>query len=1065
MKKILNLLCLLLKQHQIKLIVLLNVSIILLINVFQVFANDALTPAAGNSDLLAQQQTTVSGKVTGTDGEPLPGVTVAVKGTTRGVVTDIDGNFSLSDVPEDATLVFSFVGMKTQEIAVGNQTNIDVTMESAMVGVDEVVVIGYTSTSRKNLASSFSQLDSEQLVGLSTSDARQTLQGKMSGVQVINNNGDPGAGARILIRGMGSFSNPDPLYVIDGIQGGDINSIPIQDIESITVLKDASTTAIYGSAAANGVVVVTTKSGRRGDLQVNYDGSVGVAQITKRYDMLNASDYVDLVADIQRAGGLELTNKLKTDDVRTTRTDWQEEIFRSALVTDHNIRLSGGGENADYSFSSGYQNHESTVIDRNFQRLTLAAKLNERLFNNNLRLGQHIRVKNDVNKGIMANFNDALRMPPYLPVYDPENLGGYSRTDKVTDLNDANNPLNEVYNSDYENRSLSVDIELSGELDLFEGMMFKSQARLSGGNYHMYDWDYPSNGGNFARTTSSINETYNWYYSMLLENFFSYNKTFGKHLFSATAGNSYNPARLYRQVEVAGSDYTSNAIKNVALANTNAVNGASVNSGKSRLSYFGRLGYTFAEKYVLNASLRRDASSVFGINNRWGTFYGVGAAWSVSSEDFMNDVSAISNLKLRASYGKTGNDNIPAFLTTSSVWKGTSNNIVYSFGDGTEFSTGSTVNSIANPDLKWEETTQYDIGFDIGFLQNRLNFVFDYYNRDNDDLLIETQLPITTGLGRPGQNATQWVNAASMKNSGFEFALNYSNTSNSRFQWNASLNATYSTNEITALGTAGDLPISKGEFVAGIGNTTRTDIGHPLASYYGYVVDHVAVDQNEVDALNASAQEASDGEVTEYKTGLMPGDFIWKDIDGNGYIDDKDRTYIGNPSPAWQYGGTFSAYFMNFDLELLFHGIADVEVVNGGRYWWEGMSKPFNNTTTVLRRWRQEGDVTDIPAAGQNSGSNLTFSDWYVEKGDYLRVKNIALGYTLPDGIFNNTFSKFRIYVALQNAITLTSYSGYDPEISTYSPNDNNVYIFQRGIDRYQRPNPVMYRFGVQLNF
>ncbi|MFW6370287.1 MAG: SusC/RagA family TonB-linked outer membrane protein, partial [Bacteroidota bacterium] len=505
----------------------LNVSLILLISIFEVVANDGLAPSVGNSGLFAQQQTTITGKVTDADGQPLPGVAVAVKGTTQGVVTNIDGNYSISNVDEDATLVFSFVGMKKQEVAVGNQSTINVTMESETFGVDEVVVIGYTSTSRKNLASSISQIGSEQIVGLSTSDARQTLQGKMSGVQVINNNGDPGAGARILIRGMGSFSNPDPLYVIDGIQGGDINSIPIQDIESITVLKDASTTAIYGSAAANGVVVVTTKSGRRGDLQVNYDGSVGVAEITKRYDMLNAADYVDLVADIQRAGGLELTNKLKTDDVRTTRTDWQEEIFRTALVTDHNIRLSGGGENATYSFSSGYQNHESTVIDRNFQRLTLAAKLNERLFNNNLRLMQHLRIRNDVNNGIMANFNDALRMPPYLPVYDEDNLGGYSRADKVTDLNDANNPLNEVYNSDYQSRSLGVNVELSGELDLFEGLMLKSQARLSGGNYHMYDWDYPSSGGNFARTTSSINETYNWHYSMLLENFFTYNQTFG----------------------------------------------------------------------------------------------------------------------------------------------------------------------------------------------------------------------------------------------------------------------------------------------------------------------------------------------------------------------------------------------------------------------------------------------------------------------------------------------------------------------------------------------------------
>ncbi len=1010
-----------------------------------------------------QQSNRVSGKVSDENGESIPGVSIIVDGTTIGVITDINGRYSI-DLPEGKDVItFTFVGMKPQTITTDGRSVIDITMEAEVIGVDEVVVIGYTSTSRRNVASSISKITSDDIIGLSAADVRQTIQGKMAGVQVVNNSGDPGAGARIIIRGMGSFSNPDPLYVIDGIQGGDINSVASQDIESITVLKDAATTAIYGSAAANGVVIITTKSGKIGDVKVNYDGSIGMAQINKRYDMLNAPQYVDLVADIQAAGGLELTEKLKSPYVQETRTDWQEEIFRNAIVTDHNLRLSGGGENATYSFSAGYQNHESTVIDRNFQRVTLAAKLDEKLFNNRLKLGQHIRVKNDVNKGHLANFNDALRMPPYTPVYDETNLGGYGRADKVTDLNDANNPLNEVYNSDLENRRLNVNIELYAELDIYDGLRFKTQARLAGGNYHQYDWDYPSNGGNFARTSSSIAETYNWFYSALVENFFSYDKIFGDHSINATLGNSWSPSRIYRQVQVGGSDYTSDEIKNVALANSNAVNGAQVNSGKSRLSYFGRLGYTFREKYVLNASVRRDGSSVFGANNRWGTFYGLGAAWTISSEDFMAN-SSISNLKLRVSYGKTGNDNIPPFLTASSVWKGNSNNIVYSFGDGTNFSTGSIVNSVANPDLKWEETTQFDIGFDIGFLDNRLNFVVDYYNRNNDDLLIETQLPWTTGLGVPGGNATQWVNAASMKNSGFEFAVNYGDNSK-EFKWDISFNTTYSVNEVTALGTAGDLPITKGEFVAGIGNTTRTDIGHPLASYYGYVVDHVAVDQAEVDALNAAAAEASGGEVTEYKVGLKPGDFIWKDVDGNGYIDDEDRTYIGNPSPTWQYGGIFNASFKNFDFQLQFHGIADVEVVNGGRYWWEGMSKPFNNTTNVLRRWRQEGDVTDIPAAGQNSGSNLTFSDWYVEKGDYLRVKNITLGYNLPGSIFNDTFSKFRIYVAVQNALTFTSYSGYDPEISTYDANNNDLIIFSRGIDRYQRPNPTMYRFGIQLNF
>ncbi|HEY3371467.1 MAG TPA: TonB-dependent receptor [Prolixibacteraceae bacterium] len=1038
---------------------------------FLLFINGPLVLASVNSNSTGlspsaemQQSKKVTGKVVDSQGEAIPGATVMVKGTTVGVVTNMDGEFAINVPANGNTLSFSFIGMKPVDVPIGTKTTFNVTMETESISVDEVIAIGYTSTARRNVASSISRVSEKEIVGLSVTDTKQTLQGKMAGVQVVNNNGDPGSGARIIIRGMGSFSNPDPLYVIDGIQGGDINSVSPQDIESITVLKDASTTAIYGSAAANGVVLITTKSGVKGKIKVQYDGSVGIASVTKRYDLLGTADYIDLVDDIQKAGGLTLSEKLRNLDRNTPATDWQEAIFRNALVTDHNIRISGGGDNTNYAFSAGYINQESTIIARNFQRATVGVKLDQSLFNKKVRLVQNLRLKNDVNKGTLANFNDAFRMPPYVQIYDPNNLGGYGRADKVEDLNDANNPLNSVYNSDYNSRGLNVNLELSGEVDILRGLVFKTQGRLSTGNNNNYTFNFPSNGGNFVKLQADMNETYNFNYSMLWENFFNFNKKIGANNFSATLGNTYGPPRLYREIRVAGSNYTSTAIENIALGNSTSVQGGSVNSDKARLSYFGRLGYTFMDRYIFNVSARRDGSSVFGANNRWGNFYGLGFAWDIKSEGFMKGVDGISNLKLRTSYGKTGNDNIPPFLTGSTVWKGDANNIVYSFGDGPSFSTGSIVNSIPNPDLKWEETTQTDLGIDIGFLNNRLNFVFDYYNRANKDLLIETQLPLTTGLGNPGQVGTMWVNAASMTNTGFESSVNYSNNSH-EFKWDISANLTYSTNEVTALGTQGDLPISKGEFMGGIGNSTRTDIGHPLASYYGYVVDHVAKDQAEVDALNAKTIAATNDVKKEYKTGMKPGDYIMKDIDGNGYVDDKDRTYLGNPSPTWQYGGTFNASYKAFDFQVLVQGVADVDVVNAGRYWWEGMSKPFNQTTAVLDRWRKPGDVATLPAAGQNSGANLSFSSWYVEKGDYIRLKNLTLGFTLPSNLAQSTFSKIRVFVSAQNLLTITKYSGYDPEISSYSPDDNNITIFARGIDQYQRPNPTTYRVGLQLNF
>lgn len=1009
-----------------------------------------------------QQSKRVSGKVVDTEGAPVPGVSVVVKGTTTGVITDMDGNFSLN-VPANANaLSFTFIGMLPVEVTIGDQTSFNITMETETIGIDEVIAIGYSSTSRRNVASSISRVTEKEIVGLSVTDTRQTLQGKMAGVQVINDSGDPGAGARVIIRGMGTFTNPNPLYVIDGIQGGDINSVQPQDIESITVLKDASTTAIYGSAAANGVVVITTKSGVKGAARVQYDGSVGIASINKRYDLLGTSDYIDLVDDIQKAGGLTLSPELLALDRNTPATDWQDIVFRNAMVTDHNIRITGGNDNSTYAFSAGYVNHESTVIDRNFQRATVGAKLNQSIFNKHLRLMQHIRLKNEVQKGVLANFNDAFRMPPYIQPIDPTNLGGYGRADKVKDLNDANNPLNSVYNSDYKDRGLDATLELSAELDIVDGLMFKTQGRLAADNSNEYTFNYPSKGGNFEKLLADMNENYEYNYYMTWENFFNFDKQFGESNFSATLGNSYKAPRTHRLIRVAGSNYTSSELQNVAKGNSTSVTGGEVNSDFTRISYFARLGYTFRNRYILNATFRRDASSVFGENNQWGNFYGVGVAWDLKQE-FMREANAVSNLKLRVSYGKTGNDNIRPFLTTPMLWQGDANNIVYAFGDGTAFSAGSIINSLPNPDLKWEETVQTDIGFDLGFLDNRLNFNFDYYNRDNKDLLLETQIPLTTGLGRPGQVGTMWVNAASMKNTGFESSVSYSNNSGA-FKWDVSANLTYSTNEVNALGTQGDVPITNPEFTGGVGISTRTFIGHPLGAYYGYVVDHVAVDQAEVDALNAATVAATNGQKTEYKTGMKPGDFVMKDTDGNGYVDDKDRTYIGDPSPTWQYGGTFNASYKGFDLQLLVQGLAGVDVINGSRYWWEGMSKPFNQTTAVLDRWRQEGDVAKLPAAGQ-SLSNLLFSTWYVESGDYLRLKNLTLGYTLPSTVLGNSFSKIRVFASAQNLLTITNYSGFDPEISTYSPDDNKVVIFSRGIDQYQRPNPTTYRIGIQLNF
>jgi TonB-linked SusC/RagA family outer membrane protein len=1006
-----------------------------------------------NINFALSQNLRVSGTTTdASTGEPLVGVSIVIEGTTQGTISDIQGSFIFESLDPNATLVFSSIGYLTEKVVVTGQSSINVSMIPDITKLEEIVVIGYSSTQRKNIASAVAVVNNKDLANFATSDLNQALQGKIAGVQVVNNNGDPGSGAKIIVRGIGSFTNSDPLYVIDGIAGGDINSVSPYDIQSVTVLKDAATTAIYGSAAANGIVLITTKSGTRGKMKVSYEGSYGAAMVSKKMEMLNASQYIDLVSDIQTNNRKTLTDTLNNPDYsRVDRTDWQDAIFRTAPVMEHNLRFSGGDEDVTYAFSAGYLNQKSILIDQQLERFHFGTKLTENLFKNRVRFGQNLRIKNDIKEGQTCNFYDALRMPPYLNIYDEDVLGGYSRTEKTIDLNDANNPFAIVYLSPKTEKSLGAELELTGEVELIKGLMFKSQARLSAGNSHSQTFNYPVDQGNFDRDTSNMSESYSYHYNLILENFFTYDRTFDIHNISLTAGNTYNPSGYYRSLSVAGSGFSSDDIQSVGLAKSKTITGFSVNSGSARLSYFGRAAYTLNEKYVINTTLRRDGSSVFGIKNRWGNFYGVGGAWIVSGESFMNQVSAINNLKLRVSYGKTGNDNILPFLTTSTIWSGESRNIVYSFGDndGT-YAYGATVNSMANPFLKWEETVQTDIGFDLA-LYKKLNIVFDYFKRDNKDLLISASLPPSTGLGTSGETPSQMINAASMKNKGCELSITYNGNLNN-FKWDVNANITYSTNEVYSLGTVEETPMIEGYL-----DGSRTDIGHPIASFWGYKVDHVAIDQAEVDQLNANLPSDT---LTEYQSGLTPGDFIFQDVNKDGHIDDDDRTYIGNPAPKWQYGLVINGEYKAFDFQVMVQGLAGVEVVNASRFWFEGMTRPFNSYAAVLDRWREPGDISPLPAAGQHPENNAgVFSDWYVEKGDYMRVKNITLGYTLDQSILK--YTKLRVYLALQNILTITKYSGYDPEISAL----NDDYIFQRGIDDAQHPNPKIYRIGLQLNF
>ncbi|MEL6922902.1 MAG: SusC/RagA family TonB-linked outer membrane protein, partial [Bacteroidota bacterium] len=928
--------------------------------------------------------------------------------------------------------------------------------ESALL--NEVVVVGYGTQRKSESTAAVTTIDSAAIANLAVTDVRQGLAGRVPGAQFLNNSGVPGAGVRVIIRGTGSFTNTEPLYVIDGIQGGDINAVNPADIETFTVLKDASATAIYGVAAANGVVIITTKRGQSGKPRISYSGYVGSASPSNRLDLLNASQYVELVRDIADATGSTLPSKFSTNEVTQDVTDWQDVMFQSAPVTEHNIRLEGGGAAFNYYASGQYASQGSTVIDQDWRRGLFSVCLTEKV--GRFRFTQDLRSKFTNTTGLVASFIDGLRMPPYAPVEDPNNLGGFSKVTTIDDLNDAFNPLTNVRNSDRESNDLSLNLDLTAEWEIIDGLSIKSQARLSSFNGQYNQFDLPRANGNLV-FDRSITERYYTGYNFILENFLNFKRLIGgDHSIGITLGNTYAPAGKFRQVQLNGGDIPNNEIRQIGVANTATISNAFANSGRAGLSYFGRVNYTYKDRYVLSASFRRDGSSVFGEDNRWGNFPGIGVAWNVSEEPFFENNSLFSSLKIKANYGKTGNNNIGAFLNQSNVFRGSSGNILYSFGDGTDFAFGSTINTPSNPFIQWEETSMYDVGFEAGLFDDRLNVTFDYYYRDSEGLLTALEKFGSSGFGSAGSPGFVTENAASALNRGIELGLGFSNNAGD-LSYSIGANISYNYNETTSLGGEDVSPRSAGGF-AGVSAITRTEPGNPIGAFYGFVVDRVASTQAEVDALNAGTGDAE----VPYQANFMVGDIIFQDLDGNGFIDENDQRFLGDPIPDYLYGGYIDLGYKGFDLSASFSGVAGVEVVNALDYWLEGMTRPFNSNTDVLDRWRQEGDVARLPRAGQNAngGANLRPSTRYIENGAYFRLRNLTLGYSLPidnlSNLTNGAVSKLRLYITGQNILTITDYSGYDPEISS-----NGDFIFARGIDFGRIPTPRTILFGVQVGF
>jgi TonB-dependent starch-binding outer membrane protein SusC len=1013
----------------------------------------------------------ITGTVTDESGLTLPGVSIRVKGAQNGTVTNDKGAYSINLPSAPISLVYTYIGYTAQEVLVTDSKVINIVLKEQRNNLNEVVVIGYGTARKKELVGAVNVVSTKDAGSTTATSPASLLIGKVAGLQVVTVNGLPGADAQIIIRGTGSFKSIDPLYVIDGIQGDKtlFNTLSTHDIENITVLKDASSTAIYGSAAANGVVIITTKKGKSGAPRISFSSQWGVGNASKQLDLLNASQYVDLLKDYAATSNTVLPAKFSTPGVLIDSTNWQNEIFRQGLVSENHLNISGGSEKLTYTFSLGYIQQQAIIHDLTNKRLNARFGLEQTL--GKFKFGQFVNISNITNNGVLASITNAIQYAPYKPVFDANVLGGYSNVSNAADGSDIFNPLQDPGVKRASSRSFVFFPQIYGEVAILKGFKFRSQmsAEIAGGRSKGYQYAYVgANNSSFGRQATMGFSNYSFY---TLENFLSYTKYIRQHTFSAVAGTSYQSPGDGGSLGASGTNLLNDNIQSVSVATSRSVTAASENYARpSVISYYGRLNYSFNDKYILNGSYRRDGASNFGEDFRYGNFMGAGAAWRFSDESLVRDnAKFLSEGKLRAGWGRTGNNSIGNFLTSPTTYGGSPvGNVVYSLGNSEAFVAGVTVNALASPDLRWEQTDQTDIGMDLGFLQNKFNVSVDWYNRKSNGLLVSIPLPASVGIGlTQGVNSVKVVNAASALNKGLEVTLGYQEKLNRHTSINLGANASFNKNKVLSLGNQGASPIKAGNF-SNLSTFTLTDVGGPIGAYYGYRMSHVASTQAEIDALNVKAAAKTGIPTTLYQAVLKPGDFIFNDINGDGVVTSADQEVLGSPIPKMVYGFNAGANFKAFDFNLVISGVSGLQLLNATKFNTSIVSTKHNATTAILDRWKQSGDVASLPRAGQNANAsgNLRASDWWLEDGSYLRLRNITLGYTFSESMLNKmggkVFSKVRFYVAAQNLLTITKYSGYDPEVSVISGGN---FLFSRGIDAGQVPQSRVFMGGIELGF
>jgi len=1039
----------------------------------------AAVPTAGPRTPNTMANVPVSGRVTQGNGEGLPGVTVLVKGTNIGTSTDAGGNFTLS-VPEGGTLVFSTIGYTAKEVAITGATpSLAVTLQENAQALGEIVVVGYGTQTKADVTGAIASVSGREIAAQPVADPAQALQGRAAGVTVVSNSGSPGGqgGVSIRVRGITSAGNNSPLYVVDGFPlpaatdgngnptGTEINNINPNDIESIDVLKDASATAIYGVRAANGVVLITTKHGKAGTSNINIDVYAGVQNVWRKPGLLNSQQYATLNNEARNNYNAQFPNDKRALNplfdtpekiAALPTTNWINEIFRPARIQSYTVGANGGSEKARYAISAGYFQQTGTIIGSDFQRFTLRTNGEVQLtkilkVGNNLSLShQEERPLANENNEIGGPIQLALQAPPFRPAYNAD--GSFYEFGSLPNDNfGEENPVTAALRPNQRNNRNRVTTTFYVELEPVKHLRLRTNigADLQ---FNQNDQFYPSIVGSskYQPQGASASSNSNYNPSYLIENTATYSNVFAeKHSVTALVGQS---AQQFDYFYLGGSrtGYATNTLQILDRGPINSQINNYGGNGQSRLaSYFGRLNYEYAGKYLFSAIVRFDGSSAFSLDNKFGVFPGVSAGWRISEEDFLKDNATISNLKLRAGYGKVGNPlNAGTFGYTSLI--NSNQNTGYIFGAGSQLlNTGGVPTRLQNPNLRWENNEQYNLGLDMGFFQNRLTASVDIYTRTSPNLLLSRQPSYISGTSEPVP-----TNAASSRNRGIDLNVTTNNfvSDGDGFTWSTTLNLSAYRSKILSLG--GGQPFN-GQGIRGGSNITRYDVGQPLGSFYGYVADGLFQTQDELAKLNAASP-------TKFyqSSGTAPGDIKYMDLNGDGVINDADRTFIGNPNPNFTYGLNNTFGYKGFDLNIFLQGSQGNKVYNLNRYYLEGgLAAATNAGTIALERWTGPGTSNYVPRAVFNDpNQNIRPSSHYIENGSYLRVKLVTLGYTLPKSVLGDLHpQRLRIYVSAQNLLTATSYTGFDPELG------NNGQSF--GVDRGVYPQARVFLAGVNVGF